>query len=646
MPELAAPDSPDDASLPASRHRISRGDPAFGAIWILRVLLVATIIVPVLLGAIGGYSSYRESHRRAAATLAEAVAVAEENTTKILDTHVLVAARIDDLLGALTDDQVGAYEEALHDRIAQQLEALPQVAAAWAIDGNGRELVSARVYPVNRDLDHSGRDDFHALEDPRTQTFIWALRARSLDSGDYQPYFTVSRRRKAPDGQFRGIIVVSLSGAYFASFYNSLLGGSAQYAASVFREDGGNLARYPESAAPLPPQQRDALVQAIAAKGASGIIESGSPFRSDGSLVAYRRLANYPVYVTIGQTRASILGEWFESILGYLVVGVPAEIGLMLLTLVALRRTRREQLALAQARDAIAQRAAIEDQLHQVQKMEAVGLLTAGIAHDFNNMLTIVLGNLALLEVDADVSNPKHQRLIASAIAGCQRASALTARLLTFARSEPVDPRPVDVNELITGMSELSLRSLGNDAALEFRLADELWSVFVDPHQLENALLNLAFNARDAMAGQGCLTIETGNCHLNDDAAPMHDGIAAGDYVAIFVADTGCGMPKEVREKAFDPFFTTKTAGKGTGLGLSQVYGFVTRSGGHCMIDSEPGKGTTVKLYLPRYTGAGAADSADDGNDAVDAKRGSGTMAVAGEGHGRARPKGADRARR
>jgi signal transduction histidine kinase len=184
------------------------------------------------------------------------------------------------------------------------------------------------------------------------------------------------------------------------------------------------------------------------------------------------------------------------------VVGVPAEIGLMLLTLVALRRTRREQLALAQARDAIAQRAAIEDQLHQVQKMEAVGLLTAGIAHDFNNMLTIVSGNLALLEVDADVSNPRRQRLIASAIAGCQRASALTARLLTFARSEPVDPRPVDVNELITGMSELSLRSLGNDAALEFRLADELWSVFVDPHQLENALLNLAFNARDAMAGR------------------------------------------------------------------------------------------------------------------------------------------------
>jgi signal transduction histidine kinase len=139
----------------------------------------------------------------------------------------------------------------------------------------------------------------------------------------------------------------------------------------------------------------------------------------------------------------------------------------------------------------------------------------------------------------------------------------------------------------------------------------------------------------------GCLTIETGNCHLNDAAAPMHDGIAGGDYVAIFVADTGCGMPEEVREKAFDPFFTTKTAGKGTGLGLSQVYGFVTRSGGHCMIDSEPGKGTTVKLYLPRYSGAGAANAVDGGNDAVDAKRSSGTMAVAGEAHGRARQKGA-----
>jgi signal transduction histidine kinase len=273
----------------------------------------------------------------------------------------------------------------------------------------------------------------------------------------------------------------------------------------------------------------------------------------------------------------------------------------MLLSLVALRRTRREQLALAEARDAIAERAQIETQLHQAQKIEAVGLLTAGIAHDFNNLLTIVSGNIALLEADLDTTEPRRQKLIAAAINGCERASALTRRLLGFVRREPVDPRPVDIDEVIRRMSDLARHSLGEHVAAEFRLSGGRWPVFVDPGQLENALLNLALNARDAMAGRGKLTIETANIHVEDADASTHPGVAPGDYVAILVSDTGIGMAQEVRDKAFDPFFTTKEAGKGTGLGLSQVNGFVTRSGGHCTIRSEPGRGTTIKLYLPRY---------------------------------------------
>src|SRR5712692_8209893 len=253
MRYTAAPNGSGDAKSPESEQQASRHAAAFGAIGTLWVLLVGTIIVPLLLAAIGGYVSYRASYQAAAAALAEAVAVAEENTTKILDTHMLVAARIDDLLTGLTDSQLLAQEKTLHERIAQQIEGLPQVAAAWVIDANGRELVSARVFPVNRDLDHSGREDFRALQDAGVQTFIWALRARGLDRGDYQPYFTVSQRRQAPDGSFRGIVVVAVSGPYFASFYNSLLGGSAQYAASVLHEDGTILARYPETAQPPAP---------------------------------------------------------------------------------------------------------------------------------------------------------------------------------------------------------------------------------------------------------------------------------------------------------------------------------------------------------------------------------------------------------
>src|SRR5712671_810078 len=292
MRSMAAPNNSGDTKSPESEKSAPRSTAAFGAVRTLRVLLVGTIIVPLLLAAIGGYFSYRASYQGAAAALAEAVAVAEENTTKILDTHVLVAARIDDLLSGLTDPQLLAQEKTLHERIAQQIEGLPQVAAAWVIDAEGRELVSARVFPVNRDLDHSGREDFRALQDSRLSTFIWALRARSLGRGDIQPYFTVSGRRQAPEGAFRGVIVVAVSGAYVASFYNSLLGGSAQYAASVLLEDGKSLAHYPESTEPPPSrQQDDVLAAAIAAKATAGVIASGSPFTREGRLVAYERLA-------------------------------------------------------------------------------------------------------------------------------------------------------------------------------------------------------------------------------------------------------------------------------------------------------------------------------------------------------------------
>jgi two-component system NtrC family sensor kinase len=615
MPDNAVSDIPNGAMPLAPAARAVHRAPASGAIRTLRVLLVGMIVVPLLLGAVGGYFSYRATYQRAAAALAEAVAVAEENTTKILDTHLLVAARIDDLLVGQTDEELAAKQQALHEQIAQQIADLPQVAAAWIINADGRELASARVFPVDRDLDHSGREDFRALRDGRMRTFIQALRARSL-SGDYQPYFTVSQRRRSADGNFRGIIVVAVSGPYFASFYNSLLGGSAQYAASVLREDGTRLARYPETAQSASPAREDELLAAaIAGKATSGIIASGSALGNDGSLVAYKRLANYPVYVAIGRTRASIAYEWLETMAGYAAVGIPAAIGLTLLSLLALRRTRREQLALAAARDAGAQRAAIEAQLHQAQKLEAVGLLTAGIAHDFNNLLTIVAGNIALLRTQPNGADPRWQKLIDAATDGCERASALTKRLLGFARREPVDPRPVDINEVISGMSDLPWRSLGDRIMVEFRLAKELWPVFVDPVQLENALLNLALNARDAMEGAGRLTIETLNLQLDEAEAANHlETVSAGEYAAIFVGDTGCGMPPEVREKAFDPFFTTKESGKGSGLGLAQVHGFVTRFGGYCVIDSQPGRGTTIRLHLPRYVASGQEEGADAAN--------------------------------
>jgi signal transduction histidine kinase len=586
-----------------------RSSRLFGAVGMLRLLLLATILIPLGLGAVAAYLSYRANYEHATASASEAVAVAAENTAKVLDTHLLVAARIDDLLGTMTDDQIRAMEKPLHDKVAKQIAGLPQVAAAWVIGAGGRELLSAHVYPVNGSLDQSSREDFRAFQNSDLQTYIWMLRARSLDTGEYQPYFTVSLRRTGSDGRFNGIVVIAVSGSYFASFYDSLLGGSERYTASVLKDDGTVLAQFPEAPgdAPAQPLPDPLLARAIANEAQSGIAESGAPFDGAGRIVAVRRVANYPVYVTIEQTRASVLAGWLRSIVGYVVIGVPAAIALFALSLVALRRTRREQVAQAQVNEAMARRATLEVQLHRAQRLEAVGLLTAGIAHDFNNLMTVVFGNIERLEGTIDEADSKRQKFLLAAKDGCARASALTMRLLGFARREPSNPRPIDVNEVVADTFQMARQS-GDRVATEFRLDKQLWLASVDPDELATALLNLAFNARDAMPEGGKLTVETTNFALDELGAAEVARVPAGDYVGISVEDTGRGMPEEVREKAFDPFFTTKSPGKGTGLGLSLVNAFATRSGGYCRIESAPGRGTTIRIYLPRHRAARATD--------------------------------------
>ncbi|MBV9842551.1 MAG: CHASE3 domain-containing protein [Sphingomonadaceae bacterium] len=257
----------------------------------------------------------------------------------------------------------------------------------------------------------------------------------------------------------------------------------------------------------------------------------------------------------------------------------------------------------AQVRAEIEGREAAEAALRQIQKMESIGQLTGGIAHDFNNMLAIVIGSLDMAARRS--GDPvRVARAIANAREGAERAAALTGRLLAFSRQSPLAPVALDANRLVAGMSELLHRTLGETIQIETVLAAGLWPSFADPHQLENALLNLAVNARDAMAEGGKLTIETANVHFDDAYAAARHEVAPGQYVMLCVTDTGSGMPADVIEKAFEPFFTTKQVGKGTGLGLSQVFGFAKQSGGHVAIYSELGQGTTVKLYLPRHFGA------------------------------------------
>ncbi len=292
-----------------------------------------------------------------------------------------------------------------------------------------------------------------------------------------------------------------------------------------------------------------------------------------------------------------------SSVLVFLLIcGTGILVGYFAHRSVATIRSANANLAIANQNllEQISQREKVESQLRQSQKMEAVGQLTGGIAHDFNNMLGVIMGALELMRRRLKTDQFGLGQFIDAAMKATERSAALTQRLLAFARQQPLAPVPVDANRMISDMSELLRSVLGEQVEIETVLSAGLWKTNVDAHQLESAIVNVAINSRDAMPDGGKLTIETGNVYLDEAYCSQNAEVSPGQFVMIALSDQGVGMPAQDVARAFDPFFTTKPTGKGTGLGLSQVYGFIKQSLGHVKIYSEPGTGTTVKIYLPR----------------------------------------------
>ncbi|MBK0394121.1 ATP-binding protein [Ramlibacter algicola] len=315
------------------------------------------------------------------------------------------------------------------------------------------------------------------------------------------------------------------------------------------------------------------------------------------------------VYQPLRDGRHKITGIFVE---GYDVTDkIEAEQSLRLLNAHLEQRIENRTRDLAQALDRLQeesrQRESVEEALRHAQKMEAVGQLTGGIAHDFNNMLQGITGSLELIRLKLRAGKVQDaDQFVERAMGSAQRAAGMTHRLLAFSRRQPLDPKPVNVNELVAQTEVLVRRTVGEGVRVSVVTDPALWTTLCDPSQLESAILNLAINARDAMPNGGTLVIETSNKQL-DAAYARHNDVQPGDYVCVSVSDTGAGMPPDVLAKAFDPFFTTKPIGQGTGLGLSMIYGFVKQSSGHVRLYSEPGVGTSAKLYLPRHRGDAAA---------------------------------------
>jgi signal transduction histidine kinase/DNA-binding response OmpR family regulator len=574
----------------------------------LWLLLAAILIVPLLVFAGAATVSYRSHFQEAEDRLIRFLDVVNEHAVKVFETEELAAQQVDVLLDDLSDADIIAREADLNAKLRQLVLRLPQVNDIWAIDATGHPLVTSNFMPAPRGLDLSDRRYFTVHRDrqlpPGTAYISEILHGRADPT---VRFFQMSVRRER-NGQFAGVIAISLEPKYFEAFYEQAAR-SGFDAVGLLREDGAFLARYP-SRAGLPAQlpAQGTFRRAIEWDPSGGTFETVSAVDGVERLMAYRRLPNRPLYVAVGLSRQRILDAWRSAMVGHLIYGVPATLGLVLLTLLAIRRARREAEAIERLAKETQHRAAVEEQLRQSQKMEAIGRLTGGIAHDFNNLLQIAIGSLDILRRRIGTGDARSRELVQSALEGMTRAANLTQRLLAYARRQPLEPKTVDINRLVKDVSELLRSTLGETVHVETVLGGGLWAAYVDANQLENAVVNLAVNARDAMPDGGRLTIETANAHLDDAYAAATPEVAAGQYVMISITDTGTGMTPEVAAKAFEPFFTTKPPGQGTGLGLSQVYGFLKQSGGHVKIYSEPGSGTSVKLYLPRHYGATVQD--------------------------------------
>ncbi|MGB6792959.1 MAG: ATP-binding protein [Pseudolabrys sp.] len=570
------------------------------ALRLLKTMLVASIVIPVAIFSYAGWINYQNALTRADEELAGLLNILSQHASGIFQSVDLTFAAVDAIVGDLTDEQIKASDQALHQQLGKLEKSVKAIDAILVADRNGHTIVSSAVFPIPTGLDVADRDYFQAQVERDAGTYVSAASRSRVRQEDF---FGVSRRRSVRDGQFNGIIMISITPKVFAEFYRQLAGDTAA-SFTLSKSDGAILARYPMPAGDVTHFRPDSgFMLSVVDHPEGGFVTTSYSVDDLQRRFAYLKLGYADLYLSDGLPIDSILYGWMRTMASHLVFGIPATLVLFTLVLLAMRRTRALY-AEAERRDMA------EQALRQSQKMEAVGQLTGGVAHDFNNLLTIIIGNLGIAK--RGVVEARAERALNNALVGAERAAQLTQRLLAFSRRQPLNPRVLDINKLIVAISDLLTRTLGENIELETISGAGLWNVEVDASEMESTLLNLALNARDAMPTGGKLTIETSNAYLDDEYCREHEGILPGQYILVAITDSGAGMSAETIDRAFEPFFTTKEAGKGTGLGLSQVYGFMKQSGGHVKIYSESGEGTTIKLYLPRREGNELVISGDD----------------------------------
>jgi signal transduction histidine kinase/CheY-like chemotaxis protein len=564
-----------------------------GTVLIATILIIAALVILQF--------RVTEIHQAKSELMTLNVSLAEQTARAFQSVDLILNSVVDDLHAeGIEDPEEYARLKSgrdTYERLLARTAGVPQLDAVTMIAADGHLINFSRYFPIPP-VNVSDRDYFAALRNTVTDRPYVSQPVENRGSGTWTVY--IARRVTGRSGNFVGLVLGAVNLQYFEDLYRTLQIGEGG-GISLWRRDGILLARYPA----IPGIGKGFAIKSfteVLTHNEAGVYQTSRSIDGYERIVATRAVHDYPIVVNVTRTLPVVLADWRREamLIGGSGMACVLLIGLLLWALIRqFAAYEAVAAATAEREEAIRAREQAESQLLQSQKLEAIGQLTGGVAHDFNNLLTSVLGNLDLAE--NRVGDEAVRLLLRNAVRSAERGAELTAQLLAFARKQDLRPRPVDLNELVTGAEHILNRTLDPAVRIVRSLDPDLWPAVADPTQLELVVLNLAINARDAMRdGGGILSIGTRNVPADAPGARPDDLAAGVDFVALAVGDTGTGMTEEVRAKCLEPFFTTKPVGSGSGLGLSMVYGVAKQLGGTIQIDSTWQRGTVVTVYLPR----------------------------------------------
>jgi signal transduction histidine kinase len=584
MIELPTDSEPERFSFPPLNFKAARRR--------LLIALVASVVVPLGLGALYTYYTYHRAVTEESATLNRLAWIAEQKLTNLLDVNRELIARVEVAVGSADDAQVARDQATLHTTLQALVASHPQVEALSLFDRNGHLLVSSRFFPTP-DVSISDRADFEASRSTLSRFYIAMPERGRVDGTEIVNTLTARTDRS---GRFNGAIVVALKRDYLMEFYQRLVAENPALTVGLYREDGGILVRFPPPLLPNPPIRHDLLAQAFAHNARRGIMTLQSPLDGTEKLLAYRRTGEYPVYVSTGLAVSDLVSTWLREDMSLTVVALIPCIFLWALIVFSMRRLAAEEASWLNWRRELSRRRTAETAARKLQRMGALGNLVASVAHDFNNLLMVVTANM-------EIARRKNYNGVKHEIDAVERASvsarALARRLMSVARRQPLQLQTIHPNRWLAEMEPLVRSAVSSKITFETEIEASLWTVKVDPAELTSAIINIAVNAKDAMPHGGIFLVSSRNVTFSRDRY----GLQSGDYVEFSCRDSGTGMTPEVERHAFEPLFTTKQSGAGTGLGLAQVAAMAEQAGGKARVETALGQGTTIFYYLPRWTG-------------------------------------------